>query len=73
MHRLLAGLEVDIVAFDESLAIDTALLRKDTKGTGASMGDRACLALARKSGLAVLTADRKWSDLDIGIDIRQIR
>jgi PIN domain nuclease of toxin-antitoxin system len=66
-------LEFQIVSFDEMLAISAAKLREVTKHIGASLGDRACLALAVLSDLPVLTADQKWGFLDIGIDIRLIR
>ena len=38
-----------------------------------SLGDRACLGLARLLGIPALTADRRWSGLDIGVEIRLIR
>jgi ribonuclease VapC len=40
---------------------------------GLSLGDRACLALAMELKLPVVTADRAWIDLDLGIDICVIR
>jgi ribonuclease VapC len=38
-----------------------------------SLADRACLALAQHEGLPAVTADRKWAQVDIGVDIRLIR
>jgi len=38
-----------------------------------SLGDRVCLALARRRGLPVLTTDKPWADLDLGIEVRLIR
>jgi PIN domain nuclease of toxin-antitoxin system len=38
-----------------------------------SLADRACLALAERERLPVLTADRHWGSLDLGIDVRLIR
>jgi ribonuclease VapC len=73
VRLVLERLRLDIVPFGERLAIDAAELRRTTKSIGASLGDRACLALVRQSGLPVLTADKDWSKLDLGIDIRQIR
>ena len=61
------------VVFDEALALDTAALLPLTRRLGLSLGDRACLALARAESLPVLTADRAWASLDIGVDIRMIR
>jgi PIN domain nuclease of toxin-antitoxin system len=40
---------------------------------GLSLGDRVCLALAIARDCPVLTADRAWAKLDIGVDIELIR
>jgi len=61
------------VPFDERLATETAALLPMTKRLGLSLGDRACLALARAMSLPVLTADRVWASLDVGVEIRMIR
>lgn len=53
-----------------------ALLRPLTRRFGLSLRDRACLALGRRLGARVLTADRAWLDLDaddIGVTIEAIR
>jgi PIN domain nuclease of toxin-antitoxin system len=71
-HRLsLLGLTVR--PFDRDLAMINGFLRADTKARGLSLGDRACLALARREGARVLTADRAWTGLDLGVDIEVIR
>ena len=44
-----------------------------TRAHGLSLGDRACLALAQVRGLPVMTADRAWAGLEIGIEIRAVR
>jgi PIN domain nuclease of toxin-antitoxin system len=62
-----------IVAFDASAAAAVAMLRPATRHLGLSLGDRACLALAEREGLPVMTADRAWTSLDIGVEIRLIR
>ena len=66
-------LQMEIAPFDEGQAIAAAELRPSTRHIGASFADRACLALALTRGLPVYTADRRWSELDLPIDIRQIR
>ena len=58
---------------DEFLARRIAELRALTKALGLSLGDRTCLALAGRLGLPVLTADRDWLELNLGLDIRLIR
>lgn len=65
--------ELDILNFDRNQAVEAARLRPLTRHLGLSFADRACLALCILNGLAVFTADKDWSKLDFGIDIRQIR
>jgi ribonuclease VapC len=62
-----------VMEFDRSQAILSAQLRPATKHLGLSLGDRACLALAIREKATVLTADRTWSNLDLGIEIKVIR
>ncbi len=68
-HRL-DGLELNIVPFDEDLAVATAGLRPATRALGLSLGDRACLALARQLEAIALTADRPWLNLDPALGVR---
>jgi ribonuclease VapC len=50
-----------------------ARLRPTTRHLGLSLADRACLALAKRLGLPVLTTDRAWAQLQIGVEIRLAR
>ncbi|MYD97076.1 MAG: type II toxin-antitoxin system VapC family toxin [Gammaproteobacteria bacterium] len=59
--------------FDQRLALQTGLLRDETREHGLSLGDRACLSLAIRERAPVVTADRTWANLDLGLDIRLIR
>lgn len=45
----------------------------DASAFGLSLGDRACLSLAVLRGLPVLTADRVWARLTVGIEVHCIR
>lgn len=71
--RSLEEISPAIRPFDESLALEAGYLRTATRQYGLSLGDRACLALALREGAPVVTADRTWAKLDLGIDIRVIR
>jgi len=51
----------EIVDFTEDSAWEAAQLRPPTKQYGLSLGDRACLALARKLNVPAVTADKEWS------------
>ena len=62
-------LHVDVEPFDEADALAAGMLRPVTRALGLSLGDRACLALAMKSGLPALTGDRAWRDLPRILDI----
>ncbi|WP_066380945.1 PIN domain-containing protein [Anabaena sp. CA = ATCC 33047] len=54
-------------------AITIAQLRPVTKRAGLSLGDRTCLALGKRLNLPVLTADKIWSSLSVGVAITVIR
>jgi len=64
------------VPFGMEHAALAAALVPLTRHLGLSLGDRACLALARSRGIGALTADRAWADLDataIGVDVEIVR
>ena len=72
--RLTVGaLGLQIVAFDAGMAFEAGKLRPLTRKAGLSLGDRACLATARILGQTVLTADRAWAKLNVGVVIECIR
>lgn len=59
--------------FTTSQAELAAALWEPTKGHGLSLADRACLALAIESEATVLTADKAWDKLDLGIKFQFLR
>ena len=69
----LVDLNLDVIDFDASQAKVAGDLRALTRSHGLSLADRACLALARVLGAPAMTADRAWSGLEVGIEIRTIR
>lgn len=71
----LASLELTVIAFDQAQALDAGRLRPLTRHAGLSLGDRACLALARVKGVPVLTADRAWAGLAevVGVQVELAR
>ena len=73
VRTALAGLGIEVIPFDEDLAYRTGLLRPLTSPYGLSLGDRACLALGQRLGRPVLTADRVWASLKVGVKARVIR
>ena len=69
----LAELGLSFFSFDNQQARIAGSLWQQTKELGLSLGDRACLALAIHLDLPVLTADKIWQQLDIGVSIQLIR
>lgn len=67
------GKVLNVVVFDEAQACETARLRQPTRRAGLSLGDRACLALGLSRNLPVMTAERSWRSLDVGVRLITIR
>lgn len=63
----------EIVPFDEELSYVSASLWEQSKKHGLSLGDRACLALGIAKKLKVITADKIWQKLDLGLEIELLR
>ena len=73
IYQALQPLGLQIETFDEEQAYQAGLLRTATQNAGLSLGDRACLNLARRLGVAALTADRTWSGVSMGATVKLIR
>ena len=72
-RAFLDELGMKIVPFSVDQAEQAAHLWTKTRQRGLSFADRACLALAMERNLPILTADRVWGELDLGIEIRLAR
>lgn len=72
---VIESVEIQVVAFDASQSLDAAWLRLETRTIGLSLGDRACLALARSRKAVALTADQSWSQVAdaVAVTVRCIR
>ncbi len=73
IRQALQPLGLEIVPFDEEQSYQAGLLRASTQDAGISLGDRACLSLAKMQGVPALTADRAWSELSVGVTVKVIR
>jgi ribonuclease VapC len=69
---LLAG-AVDVAELLLDDAVAMAQLRSATRHRGLSLGDRACLAVARRLAVRAVTTDTAWAGLDVGVEIETIR
>lgn len=63
ISAMLRPLPIAIVPVDASLAIEAGMLRATTFSAGLSLGDRCCLALAKRENLPAWTADRAWKSI----------
>lgn len=67
-------LGIDILPFDRTTALLSGAYRPRTHHLGLGLGDRACLATARRQRLPVLTADRAWGRVKLrGVNVILIR
>ena len=64
---------VEVIPLDSEQAVVVASLVPVGKPLGLSMADRCCLALGVTRHAPVLTADRAWQALDLGIELVLIR
>lgn len=63
----------NILPFDVKQATLAGSLAVLTRKHGLSLGDRACLATGILLDAKVLTADTAWKNINVGIEIIQIR
>ncbi len=73
VKQRLERLDIMIVSYDDEQAIEAASLRESSRKLGLSLGDRACIALAKKLNARVLTTDKAWLKLDVNIAIIDVR
>ena len=75
VDAMLHPLPVEIVAADQGLAHIAGRLRAVTASAGLSLGDRFCMALAKRDGLPAMTADKQWRTVAeaVGTKIQLIR
>ena len=58
IEALLGPLPIRVMPIDVILSCDAGMLRPLTVESGLSLGDRNCLALAKRAGVPALTAER---------------
>ncbi len=76
LDRAAAALHVlplEVIEFRREDAVAAATLGAGGSPARLTLGDRCCLAVALRLGAPVLTADRHWSGLDVGVTVELIR
>jgi len=66
-------LNIEVIDFDKEMASVAAALRARTRKLGLSLGDRGCLALGLARRNTIVTAEKIWAKLKIGVTIEIIR
>jgi ribonuclease VapC len=64
---------VEVVGITQEQAQWAASIKDRTRAAGLSLADRICLAVAHHTKQSVVTADRAWSEVDLGVAVVQIR
>jgi ribonuclease VapC len=65
--------QVTVEPFTTEDASAAAALWAPTRAAGLSLGDRACLALARRLEVPAITADRQFATVDVGVTVQLVR
>lgn len=73
IREALEGLALEVYPVGEELAYAMGMLRPSTRKLGLSLGDHACLAAALTLGAPAYTADRAWTELKVGVEVRLVR
>jgi len=66
-------LNIEVIDFNKDMARVAAALRARTRKLGLSLGDRSCLALGLARRNTIVTAEKIWAKLKIGLTIEIIR
>jgi ribonuclease VapC len=75
VDAMLDPLPIEWIPVDKELANLAGRLHRSTASAGLSLGDRFCMALAKRDGLAAWTADKAWKAIasDVGVEVVVIR
>ena len=73
VERLLKALDLEVIPWDEELALAGRDLCHLAWRNGISFADRACLTLARHLNLAAMTADSEWKKPGHGVLVSLFR
>jgi ribonuclease VapC len=69
IEAMLQPLPIRLVPVDAALSYEAGMLRPLTLPGGLSLGDRYCLALAKREGVPASTAERRWPAVATAADV----
>ena len=69
---MFGALPMMVVEADEALAWEAGSLRRATSAAGLSLGDRFCLALAKRLSVPAYTADKAWKDIAAAVGVKVV-
>lgn len=72
-RKIIKLLGIKIIDFDDDQAAINADLVSKTKKYGLSLGDRACIALAVIRNHSIITCDKIWQEVDMGVELIMVR
>lgn len=72
VDAMLDPLPIALVPVDKALAQIAGRLRAATATAGLSLGDRFCLALARRDGLPAWTSDAQWRTIADAVEVKVV-
>jgi PIN domain nuclease of toxin-antitoxin system len=72
VDAMLDPLPLTVVFTDKALAQIAGRLRASTAEAGLSLGDRFCLALARRDGLPAWTSDQNWKKIADAVEVKVV-
>lgn len=67
---VVAALSMSVLAVEERDGLAAGLMTQASKPYGLSLGDRICLAMARRLDLIAVTADRSWAAAAPALDAK---
>lgn len=71
----MSDLGIPVLDIDRELGEIAARMRTSTRRIGLSLGDRMCLALAKKLDVEAVTTDKAWAQIasEIGVSVVVVR
>ena len=65
--------DIKIIEFTNDQALITASIVRKTKQYGLSLGDKSCIALAIEGEYSIITCDKIWQKIDVGVNFIMAR